>query len=308
MQTNATANPVLAGFYQQFMRDPAGFIAEAIAPTFNSGLQSAQYYVFSRENQLQVPTKIGRAPGAPHVEVGMKLSDDNYFCENYGLKIPVPDEDRKKYATALDADIAAMRRVADIIKVNRELRVQKLVTDVTQIANASPATKWNIANSTPKDDVNAGKESVRKAIGLRVNTMIISETVRLVLEQHPTIMKMFQLTVGGVLTMDMLKVYFGIQNISVAGTILATSKEGQAVTSDDIWTDTVVLGHVEPGQDLMLPNFARTVNWTDIGTVEGEVETWRDSDRKSTMHSADHSTDEKLTGADAGFILTDTLA
>lgn len=308
MQNSASANPVLTGHYQQFMRDEAGFVAEALAPTFNSGLQSADYYVFNKENQLLIPRKIGRAPGAPHAEVGMKISDANYFCKNYGLKIPVPDEDRKKYASFLDADVAAAKRLADIIKVNRELRVKALVTNTATVPNASPAIKWNVANSRPKDDVNAAKEAVRKGIGLRVNTMVMSESVRLVLELHEEIKKMFQLTIDGVLTVQMLQVYFGIPNIRIAGTVLATSEEGAAITADDVWSDQVVLAHVEPGQDLMLPNFARSFNWTEVGSMEGQVGSWRDDDRKSMMHAVDHSTDEKLTSADGGYLLDDVLA
>lgn len=307
MKSSATANPVLSGHYQKFARDEAGFIAEALAPTFNTGEQSAQYYVFNKENQLLVPTKIGRAPGAPHVEVGMQLSDDNFFCENYGLKIAVPDEDRKKYASFLDADLAAMKRTSDIIKVNRELRVKALVTDANTVPNASPAIKWNVANSLPGDDVDAAKEAIRKGTGLRANTMVISETVRLVLQRHEAIRKMFQLAINGVLTLDMLKTYFDIQNIHIAGTVLATSNEGGAITADDIWSDQVVIAHVEPGQNLMAPNFARSFNWSQIGSVEGQVTSWRDDDRKSDMHAVDHSTDEKLTSAEGGYLLDDVL-
>lgn len=307
MQNTATANPVLTGHYVKFARDPMGFVAEAIAPTFNTGLQSAQYYVFTKDNMLHVPRNIGRAPGAPHQEVGLMLSDDNYFCENYGIKIPVPDEDRKKYAAFIDADIAAMRRVSDIIKVNRELRVKALATDLATVPNAGILVGWDNPAANPKTDSDVAKEAIRKGIGLRANTMVISESVRLALSQNNAVRAAFQLAINGAVTLDMLKAYFQIENIVVAGTVLATSKEGQALTADDIWGDDVLFAHVEPGQDLMLPNFARTMNWTDVGSVEGQVETWRDADRKSDVHQVDHCTDEKLTSAEAGYLLTNAL-
>src|ERR1043166_1299390 len=107
MKSTATANPVVSGMFMKFMRDTIGWVAETLAPTFNTGEQSSQYYVFDRENALLVPTNIKRAPGAPHKRITMQLSDDNYFCENYGIASPVPDEIRKKYAKFLDADSAA---------------------------------------------------------------------------------------------------------------------------------------------------------------------------------------------------------
>ena len=308
MTSTSTANPVLRGFFDKFMRDQAGFIAEAVAPTFNTAEQSGQYYVLDADNALLIPTNIERAPGAPHRLVSMKLSDDTFFARNYGLKVGVADEERKRYAIALDADVASIKRLTDIIKVNRELRVKAKVTNAALIPNASPAIKWNDTGCNPRTDVDAGKEAVRKGIGLRVNTMVISETVRLQLSQRPEIRAAFQLVINGVVTLDMLKAYFEIPNILVAGTILATSAEGQALTADDIWGDDVVLLHAQPGQDLMAPNFMRTMNWTGVGSVEAPVYSWRDDDKKSDMHAADHATDEKIVSTKAGFLLTDVLA
>jgi hypothetical protein len=127
---------------------------------------------------------------------------------------------------------------------------------------------------------------------------------------HPFTAKVraaFQLAINGAVTIEMLKAYFEIPNIVVAGQVIATSAEGQAITADDIWSDDVLFAHVQPGQDLMRPNLARTFNWSGVGTVEGQVATWYDDDRKSTMHSVDHSTDEKIVGADAGYLLTDAI-
>ncbi len=308
MKSTSTANPVLSGIFSKFMRDQSGFVAEAIAPTFNTAEQSANYYVFDRENMLLVPTNIGRAPGAKHKRVTMQLSDDNYFCRNYGISAPVPDEVRARYAIALDADSSAIKRITDILKVNRELRVYAKATDTSVVPNGSPSVKWDQSGCNPKEDVDAGRENIRLNTGLRPNTMVLSETVRLVLENNPEIRKAFQLAINGRITMDMLKLYFGIDNIAVAGTILATSAEGQAITAADIWGEQVLLAHVEPGQDLMLPNLARSFNWTQVGAIDAAVETFRESDEKSDVHQADHATDEKITCAQAGFVLTDTLA
>jgi hypothetical protein len=308
MTSRATANPVLSGHFKKYMRDRTGFVAEAIAPTFNTGLQSASYYVFDKENMLHVPKNIERAPGAPHKEIGMRVSDDQYACKNYGLKMPVPDEFRAKYASFFDADRAAIDRIADTIIINRELRVKALATNTAVVPNSTPAIKWNDSGCNPKTDVDAGKERIRKNFGLRPNTMVMSETVRLNLEQNPEVRKAFQLAIDGVITLAMLQTYFGIPRIVIASTVLATSAEGQALTADDIWADEVFLAHVEPGQDLMRPNFARTFNWTEVGNVEAAVKTWRDDDRESDMHAADHATDEKVVAVDAAFLLTDVLA
>lgn len=308
MKSSATANPVVSGMFQKFMRDTIGWVAEAIAPTFNTAEQSAQYYVFDRENALLVPTNIKRAPGAPHKLITQQISDDNYFCENYGIGSPVPDEIRKRYANYLDADAAAANRIADTLKINRELRVKALVTDTAVVPNASPAVKWDQAGCNPKEDVDAARENIRLGIGRRPNTMVMSETVRLVCENNPEIRKAFQLAINGRVTDDMLRLYFNIQNIVVAQQVLATNVEGQAFTAADIWGEEVLLAFVQPGQDLQLLNLARTFNWTAVGMVDAAIRTRRDEDGYSDIHQADHATDEKIVCAPAGFLLTDTLA
>jgi hypothetical protein len=308
MKSTATANPVVSGMFQKFMRDTAGWVAEAIAPTFNSAEQSAQYYVFDRENSLMVPTDIKRAPGAPHKEVSMQISDDFYNCENYGIGCKVPDEIRKKYANFLDADSAAANRIADTLKINRELRVKALVTDTAVVPNATPVIKWDQPDCNPKVDVDAARENIRLGIGRRPNTMVMSETVRLACENNPEIRKAFQLAINGRVTNDMLRAYFNIDNIVIADQVLATNVEGRTLTSADIWGEEVLLAFVRPGQDLMLLNFARSFNWTEIAPIDGKIKTIRLGDEESDKHNTDHATDEKIVCAHGGFLLTDTLA
>lgn len=311
MKSSNTLNPILTGHAVQFMRDTAGFIGTRLAPVFSAGLQSAEYYVFKAADLIGAPTNIRHAPGAPFRRFIPSVSDDNYTCKDYGIEQPVPDEDRKKYASAFDADLAATRRLTDIITVNHELRVRNIVTATASVANAAPAALWSDAASNPKDDVTAGKEVIRKAIGLKANVMAMSQTVFNTLEVHPKIVELFKYTTPGVLKAAQLAAYFGIDQLLVAEAVQATNAEGQAVTADDIWGDTVVLAHVEPGQDLMRPNFARTIYWNQFGAdgnpVPIQVETYRDDTVASDVHRARHFTDEKLTAAAAGFLITDVL-
>ena len=313
MKSSATLNPVLTGHAEKFMRQPGGFVGGALFPAFSSGLQSASYYVFDAENYLGIPQNIRRAPGTPFKRIMPKVSDDSFACKGYGLEQPVPDEDRAKYASYLAADLAAARRLTDIIKINHEIRVHSLATDTTKVPNATISTKWDDSSSDPKADVAAAKEAIRHAIGANPNTMIVSRPVMNVLDVHPKLVDLFKYTMPGVMNEDKLAQYFGIQNILVAEQVIATNQEGQAVTAADIWGDDVVLAHVQPGQDLMLLNFGRTFYWDQFGSPEQDgvpiaIETYRDDTVKSDIHRALHQTDEKLVGPQAGYLLHDALS
>lgn len=313
MKSSATLNPVLSGHAEKFMRAPGGFVGGRIFPAFSSGQQSATYYVFDAENWIGVPTNIRRAPGTDFRRIMPKVSDDSFNCRGYGIEQPVPDEDRAKYASHLAADLAAVRRLTDIIKVNHEVRVHALATNTAVVPNAEISVNWDNAASNPKVDVDAASEDIRKAIGTRPNTMVISRPVMNVLEQHSKIAEVFKYTTPGLNNESKLASYFGIPNLLVAEQIVATNQEGQTVTAADIWGDDVLLCHVQPGDDLMMLNFGRTFYWNQFGSVgDGGVpmmiESYRDDKVKSDIHRALHDTDEKLVGATAGFLLTGALS
>jgi hypothetical protein len=128
MKSTATANPVMTGHAVEFMRNPMGFVALLLFPAFSSAEQSAQYYKWLKGNSLNIPQNIQHAPGTPFSRSMPSISDDTYVCKDYGHETPVPDEIRKKYKNRINADIAAVRRNIEIIKVNHELRVKTLAT------------------------------------------------------------------------------------------------------------------------------------------------------------------------------------
>ncbi len=297
----------------KFLRAPQGFVGTRLFPVFGSGEQSSDYYVFNAENLLLAPRNTRHTPGTAFHRITMTVSDDNFNCKDYGLEQPVPDDVRKKYAKAFDADIAAVRQLTNFIMVGHEQRVKALATDPAKVPNAGVGVKWDLADSNPKEDVNAAREEIRKSIGAQPNTMVISRPVVNVLEVHPKIADLFKYTAPGVVTADKLATYFGVPNILIADQVVASNQEGQALTAADIWGDDVLLAHVQPGQDLSLLNFGRTFYWNQFG-APGEadvpmlIESYRDDTVKSDVHRAQHYTDEKLVGADAGYLLTDVLA
>lgn len=313
MKSTATANPVMTGHAQQFMRDPAGFVGMALLPPFFSAEQSSTYYVWNRENGLLIPGNIRHAPGAPFSRSIPSIADDNYACRDFGHETPVPDEIRSKYRNQIDADVSSVRRNVDIMKVNHEKRVKTLVTS-SAVPNAAISVKWNDNASNPKGDVDVAKEEIRKNCGQRANLMVISEQVRFALSDHPKIADRVKYTSGGLTSLQQLAAYFEVGRIVVAEQVEASNQEGQTLTPADIWGDDVILAHVRTEQDLMLPGFGRTFVWTEFAGGSGEegvpvlIESYRDETCASDIHRSRHFTDEKVTFDKAAYRLSDALA
>jgi hypothetical protein len=328
MQTTATLNPILTTIANQFMSDPKGFVAAEIFPEFDAPTQSGLYYMFAPGDIVNVPKLNPRAPGAPYQRLQTKISNDNYACENYGLEAPAPDEERKKYASYFDLDKLKTNRIVDTIRINRELRVASLVQGAG-VTTAAIAIPWNDPSSNPKGDVDAAKETIRRASGMRGASLklVISEPTFLTLQYHPKLVDLFKFTTPGLLNEDKLASYLGIAEVVVAYNIQATNNEGQAFTAADIWGNMALLCAVNAEQDLEVPTFGRTFKWTafqtDVSVNTGgtgpamtaagggpdlmQIFTYRDETVKSDVHRADQYLTEKLVAPGAGFLLTGCL-
>jgi len=329
MQTTATLNPILTTIANQFMSDPKGFVANEIFPEFDAPFQSGAYYYFAPGDIVNVPVLGPRAPGSPYTRLQTKISNDSYACENYGVEAPAPDEERKKYATYFDLDKLKTNRIVDTERINRELRAYALVTG-TSVSGANIAIPWNDPTSNPKGDVDAAKEIIRQASGMRGLSlkMVISEPTFLTLQYHPKLVDLFKFTTPGVLNEDKLAAYFGIAKVCVAYNIQATNNEGATFSAADIWGNVALLCSVTATQDLEVPTFGRTFKWTAFQTEVSiptggtgpamtatgggpdlmQIFTYRDETVKADVHRADQYLAEKLVAPGAGYLLKGCLA
>jgi len=310
----------------QFMRDPAGFVAGRLFPPFAAALQAANSYLFSASELAQVASLTRRGPGSAYQRIKRTLSNDSYACEDYGIEAPVPDEDRKKYAAFFDADISAIRQIVDTLRVNLEQRVYAQVT-AASVPTAAVAVPWDDGASNPRADVDAAREHIRAQIGLLANVLVITQPMLNVLAIHPRLQDVFKYTVGGVLDEMRLAAYFSVDKVLIARNVVATNNEGEAFTPADIWGNVACIAHVNDAQDLLVPNFGRVFYWTAFtseitpptgGTGPGmfaggggpelaQVFSYRDETVKSDIHRSEHYVNEKLTAPLAGFTLTNVI-
>lgn len=313
MKSNVTRNPALTATFNKFVASAAGFIGLRLAPIFKTGEQAAFYYVFDRENFLNIPRLAARAPATPYGRTTMKLSDAAYACRNYGHEVPVADEERAKYAVAFDADQAAIRRNAHIILFNHEVRVKTLF-DSNGVPNSGVTVKWDDfadADSDPVGDVKAAKRVIAINCGIEPNTLAMPKLVYDKLTDHPKL-KAFYTNTDGPLTREQIRKAFEVDSLEIAGAVENVANEGQALNPAYLWGDNVYLAVVNPSQDMQAPNAARTFQWNVAGGSGGGeigslVESYREDNVDADIHRIKHHTDEKLTGAEMSYRLNDVL-
>ncbi len=309
MKSNVAFNPALTLTAQKFMQDATAFVGRQLFPLFFTAMQAANYYVFDRENMLNVPTSIRRSPASPYARQVMQLSGDSYSCQNYGVEEPVDDEERAKYGNAVDADNAAVRRGVNTILVNHETRVHDAIVNSSTIPRSAPGTTWDQEGSTPIQDIRAMRESVHSNCGLDANTICFNRAVFNALSDHSQVLDRIKYSERGVVTEDILAAVFGVSRVLVAGGLTNAAAEGLTLNPGTIWDDTVILAHVENVQDLSAPNFGRTFAWRQFTGPDGlQTFTYRQDEIDSDVQRVRQHCDEKLVGPECGYLLTDVLS
>lgn len=293
-------NAILSVLASEFWNEGTRWVGTRLAPIFRTGEQNAKYPVFSKENFLNRPKGITRAPGTQYTKSGLQLSEDSYNCEDKGHEVPVDETVRKKYRNQFDADLAAIRRALMIVHYNHELEVKALMNGVG-IPSATPGTKWDAAGSDPIGDVTAQRKAFRDSSGLDMNTWVLNQDVAEVLFEHPDLVEKFKYSKEAVLSAADIARVFRIPNVVIAGEYENTAEEGLPTSIGQIWGDDCYFAHTQNVQDLEAPNTARTFVWTedsgDEDDIDVVVESRPDQDIRSDIHRVRHHTDVKLTGS-----------
>lgn len=300
-----SVNPVLSATAEKFFQDSSIFVARRIAPVFNSGLQSGQYYVFDAANMASQPDIRTRAPGTAYDRMVMSLSEDTFFCQDRGIEVPVDDTERAKYASAFDADVAAMRKNAHAIMMAEDKRIKALVDAVT--TSSTPSVKWDAATGVPRTNVKTARNTIYNKTGVEPNTVVMSREVRDAILDNADFLERIKYTSNpNELGVSDIARYLQIPNVVVTGALENSAKEGQTLSLGAIWNDDVFLCYVDPSQDLAAPNWARTFSWTQGGGQQ-TVESYREEKIKSDIHRIYQYTGEKVVGADLAYRFDDVL-
>jgi hypothetical protein len=198
------------------------FFGERVFPIVPVKKQSGRYWIFGKERFRQYETI--RAPKAEAREIApWSLSNNPYFCNDHSLKDSISDEERSN-SDGTDLEQNTTENLTDAMLLDFEVRAKALVygftgpSSVSQTATLSGTSQWSdYVNSDPIAAVEGYKTTVKKAIAMSPNTLLVSYPVYAVLRQHPRIIDRFKYTQVGILQAEHLKSAFDVDNFWVAG-------------------------------------------------------------------------------------------
>ena len=289
---------------------PEGMIADMVFPIAPVSKQADFFPIFSRDDALR-REKTNRAPGTEANVITRSVSSDTYFANNYALKMSVTIEDRANADPIYTQRLinGRVEHIMDKLDLDYESRVASLVTNTSNVgSSAAVSSAWtDIDNSDPLGDLNAAIDNVLDSTGKRPNRVVMGEPAWRNVRKNTTIRNLIMGTNngGGYVTRSQMADLLEIDQLLIGGVIENTGNEAQAEILSSIWGDNVVayVAPMNPAVDR--PSFGYAFRWQGNGLPSKQVERHPyDTRKKAEEVEAGYYQDERIVGADYGFLLT----
>jgi hypothetical protein len=248
-QIRLKQNPILTSLLLGLGQ--GAFIANVLFPALPQTLSSVMLAKIGAERFRRY--NLRRAPGSATKHVDIKYDGQVYTVDQYSVEVPIPreliresDESRRlNVGNYLDISRIAMTTARDILNLDYELDVAALATSAVTYAAGhvlalAGGTKWSAATGTPQTDIIAATDMIRKKIGKRPNTLILSADALSALIINAQVKSQLPLTQTGPATIEQLKTILNIANIAVGDAIWVDAQDATA----DVWGNSAILAYV----------------------------------------------------------------
>lgn len=274
--TQVHVNRPLTNISQAYMQDSTDYIADKIFPVVPVQKQSDRYFVYTKGDWFRNEAQV-RAPGTESAGGGYNVDNTpSYYAPLYAFHKDVDPQIRANSDVPLNADRDATLFITHRMLLTREIQVQNIVmaastwTGSTTAGDITPSPQWNLANSTPLEDIEAQIWSVKQQTGKFPNRFVLGPRVWETLKNHDEVVQRIKYTQRGVVTTDLLASLIappGVDNfqVLVAAAIQNTGFQGGADNFSFIApTKDALLLYAEPQPGIMVPSAGYIFTWVGL--------------------------------------------
>jgi hypothetical protein len=205
----------LTNMAQGFERTLTGAVAYRVATPVPVMLQTGKFPIFSRGDWFRDQAKT-RPLGGEVELITYGAGEGTYNAQEYGL-----------------ADILSLQHG---IRRDRFFSTQAMVPGVwgvtrTGVASGPTGTqflKWSDDASKPYDDIESERERIALATGFRPNVLALGAATYLRLRRHPQLTGLLGANQPKIVTDDLMKAYFEVDDLVVARAVYNNGLEGAA--------------------------------------------------------------------------------
>lgn len=298
-----------------FLQSADGFVADSVFPIVPVQRQSDKYFTYDRgmfnRDEMQL-----RAPGTESAGANYKLSTDSYGAEVWALHKDIPDQLRANADTPLQLD----REATEFLSVKALIRKEKnwanlyfvtgaWTTERAGVASGPTGTqflRWDVASSTPIEDVRKGATAMAKLTGFRPNKMVIGREVYDALLDHPDIVGRVdrgQTTGPAMVMRQNLAALFEMDEVLVMDAIENTAAEGATNSHAYIGGKHALLAYSAPSPGIMVPSAGYTFTWSGLlgaGALGARIKRLRLEHLECDRVEIEMAFDQKKVAADLG--------
>lgn len=300
-------DPILTAVARGY-RSPKAAIANVLFPIVTVGQRAGRIIAFGQDDFKLVIT--ARAPGANTKRVQFGYASDSYALVDHRLEggVPVEANDEALAVPGIDLQSNAVRRVQNVMALEREHKAATLARDASKYDAANKETlsgtsQWSHASSDPFTDIMEAKEVIRSKTGERPNVLTCGPKVLTALRTHPKVLdRLSTATDRPPATLQQLQALFELQQIV----------DGEAVYHDgtqfqDVWGKDAILAFTTPAsmQEMGSPNYGYTYQLTGRPQVE---EGYFDANTNTWYYPTSDAYQPVFAGPSAGFIFKDAAA
>lgn len=325
LQGDVHVNTPLTQISIAFFQDANDFVADKVFPNIPVTKQGDRYYTYDR-GYFNRDEMEERADGTE--TAGGKYTVDStptYYAPVYGFHHDIPDQRRANSDSVLEPDREATELVTHKGLIKREkLWAGKYFTNgvwTTNIAGVASnptgaqALQWNDANSTPIEDIRAGRTAVKEMTGFRPNTLVLGSKVFDKLCDHPDIIDRVKYgqtpgSPANIETSDLARL-FKVPRVFVMDAVENTAAEGIANAHSFIGGKHALLCYSAPRPSLMTPSAGYTFSWTGyLGASPNgfRIKKFRMENLASDRVEIEMAVDQKLVAADLGYFFNGIIA
>src|SRR5678816_302480 len=306
------------------MQDEANFIATKVFPNIPVVHRSDRYWTYDRTYWFRDEVQ-ERAPATESAGAGWTVdSTPTYYAPIYALHKDIDDPARANADASFNLDRDATEYLSRQMLLHREkLWVQKyfgtglwtkLYTGVAGVPGANQVKQWDLAGSTPLEDIDAAMTNMVEFTGYRPNRLVLGPRVYNALRNHAEIIDRIKYTQRGIVTAELLASMFGIDQVLVPFATNYTGKEGQASDATKyslLYGKSALLCYAAPSPSLLAPSAGYTFSWSGFlgaGAEGNRMKSFRMENLESDRIESEMAFDQKVISADLGAFYTTVIS
>ena len=299
-------DPVLSTAARGY-RHPA-HVHRHLFPAVPSATRGGTRIEFSRDDFRKVNAR--RAPGAGTQRVQFGHQGKKYALDQYRLagQQPLEPAEEAMAVAGVDMNMRTVDGTQALISLDKEIDAAEKATatssyDASHVMSPTSSNRWDADSSSPTEQVIEAVSTIRQAIGMRPNTVILGGNVYDKVCIHTEVKQQIRYKDGGKQIGDTgdLAALWRVPNVHVGDSIWV-DEDGN---THDTWGNHVVIAYTKIGPTSRYePSFGYGYQLAGTPLVE-EPEFERDTN--SWLYYVCDEYSNEIVGKDAGYLIRNAI-